>query len=210
MRLESHILFFILFVVNFSSCTSKQDTAGKPATAIDFTDRPAFIEVQSPGENHKILDQLEGFWHKSGSGYLPSSSGPTPTTGNAEGEWILKGNFFEWRDESSPITDSTMVSESIYYFGYDNLREMYVLWIMGTGSVMTQYLIGKPEAENRLTFRRTSIISYKRKEIAFHVRFVINFLDENSLRLEYFEQWSTQEVNEGKEFKLWTNEYTKV
>lgn len=210
MRLVIHILFSTLFVVNFSSCTLKKDTAGKSATAVDYTDRPSFIEIQSPGDGHKILDKLEGTWHKSGSGYLPSSNGPTPTIGKAEGQWILTGNFFEWRDESSPITDSTMVSESSYYFGYDNLREMYVLWIMTTGSVMTQYLIGEVEGEDQLTFRRTSVISYKGKKTAFYVRFVINFPDENSLKLEYYEQWDTPDVNEGKEFKLWTNEYTKV
>ncbi|MBO6524949.1 MAG: DUF1579 family protein [Balneolaceae bacterium] len=209
MRLESHILFLVLFVVNFSSCTPKEDTAGKPATTVDYTDRPGFTEIQSPGDGHEILNNLEGSWYKSGSGYLPSASGPTPTAGTAKGQWILKGNFFEWREESWPITDSTRVSESIYHFGYDNLRQMYVLWIMSTESVMTQYLIGKSEAENQLTFRRTSIISYKRKEIAFHVRLVINFSDENSLIMEYFEQWDALEVNNGKEFQLWRNEFTK-
>lgn len=199
---------------SFLGCTGTLntiDTAGKPAIAIDFTDREEFIKAQSPSLNHRNLDLLKGSWSLEGSGYLPSANGPTPTFGMAKSNWVVDGNFLKWTASSNPISDSTRVSETIFYLGYDNLREMYAMWIMSTGSVMIQYLTGTyNDLHKSFTFVRTSVLLFEGEKTSFDVRFVIDVSKRNELIWEYFEEWNTSKINNGEEFKLWSNKYKNI
>ena len=171
----SIIILGLTFLIGCGTNQMPLDTAGKLATAVDYTDRPAFFEVQLPQEEHNVYEKLKGNWILRGSGYLPSANGPVPTDGEATGNWVVDKNFFEWKETSSLENDTKQHSEKRIYMGYDNLREMYTMWIMSSESVMTQYLTGYyDQKKSELTFRRTSIISFEGEQVPFHVRMVIN------------------------------------
>lgn len=194
-----------------ASCQTNQalpDTTGIPATQVDYTDRPAFLDAQKPGDFHKLLMSFTGNWQLQGSGYLSAAS-PHTTSGSMQVDWILNGNWLEMQLSERTLAsgDTAFVRQ---FIGFDNLRQRYFLWSMATWSVTTQLYIGEWDANAELwQFSRTATVLRAGKPITFEAIIKIRLEDKNRMVWELWEQWHSKKINNGEPTQLWRKEFVR-
>lgn len=90
-------------------------------------------EYATPGEGHKVLEQLAGNWDYSLKYWSSSDAPPEESTGTNNVKWILGNRFLEMDVKG---TSMGQPFEGMGILGYDNAKKEYVnTWIdnMGTG-----------------------------------------------------------------------------
>jgi len=92
-----------------------------------------WTEYATPGEGHKVLENLVGSWDYSLKYWSSPDTPPEESTGTNEVKWILGGRFLEMN-----VTGTAMGQpfEGMGILGYDNAKKEYVnTWLdnMGTG-----------------------------------------------------------------------------
>jgi len=90
-------------------------------------------EYATPGEGHKVMDQLVGNWDYSLKYWTSPDAPPEESTGTNDVKWILGNRFLEMKVKG---TSMGQPFEGLGIIGYDNAKKEYVnTWIdtMGTG-----------------------------------------------------------------------------
>jgi len=90
-------------------------------------------EYATPGDGHKVLEQLVGNWDYSLKYWSSPDAPPEESTGTNDVKWILGNRFLEMDVKG---TSMGQPFEGMGIMGYDNAKNEYVnTWIdnMGTG-----------------------------------------------------------------------------
>jgi hypothetical protein len=112
-----------------------QDTKKDPAAQKAEMDAmmKKWMEVSTPGAQHKKLEELVGTWDATATMTMAPGAPPSVSKGSSTYRAVLGGRYVmqEWEGQmmGMPMT-------GIGYFGYDNVNKKYVMsWIdnMGTG-----------------------------------------------------------------------------
>lgn len=188
-----HTLFAALALLAACSPPAAQppaDTTGVPATAVPITDREAFMAAQRPQAPHARFQALVGQW-----AYRDST-----TTTTLQADTFVSAGWLRLR----LYTDSILQQEA--HLGYDNLRQMYTLWVMHAHSVTTQFYTGQwHAATSELLLQRTGIVLANGQQEAFHVRLHLK-PSPGSLHWLQEERWQNPAIRGG----VWQtqNEFT--
>ncbi len=78
-----------------------------------------------PGEDHKVLEALEGTWEGKGSIWDGSTSEPIPITATVERHWVLGGRYL--REQVDVRTGDGEVFETLGFIGFNNEAAQYEL-----------------------------------------------------------------------------------
>jgi len=90
-------------------------------------------EYATPGDGHKVLEQLVGNWDYSLKYWSSPDAPPEESTGTNDVKWILGNRFLEMDVKGSSMGQPF---EGMGILGYDNAKNEYInTWIdnMGTG-----------------------------------------------------------------------------
>ncbi|MBZ0265544.1 DUF1579 domain-containing protein [bacterium] len=141
-----------------------------------------WMEMSSPNENHKLLEEMAGSWDVTTTVWMGGPGGETMVSqGTSETEVVYGGRFLK---EVQQNDMGGQPFEGLGYVGYDNLKKKYVqLWIdsMGTGIYRGE---GSFNSETRiLTFFGTmdDAISGEHDKM---MKYEVHLIDENSRRFE--------------------------
>ncbi len=107
--------------------TDAQDKANNDAKpAADMQEMmKRWMEVATPGEGHKLLEQFVGKWDTvTRMWWEGPGKPPTETKGSAEVKWVLEGRFLL---EEASGQAMGMPYKSINYLGFDNYKKKYVV-----------------------------------------------------------------------------------
>jgi len=107
--------------------TDAQDKANSDAKpAADMQEMmKKWMEVATPGEGHKLLEQFVGKWETvTRMWWEGPGKPPTETKGAAEAKWVLDGRFLL---EEASGQMMGMTYKSINYLGFDNYKKKYVV-----------------------------------------------------------------------------------
>ena len=97
----------------------------------------AMMKAMTPGEPHKLLDNMVGTFDAKVSSWMQPGAPPMVSTGTSVNTWILGGRYVEQK-----VTSTFMGQpfSGIGYTGYDNIKKHYWgSWMdsMGTGLMIS-------------------------------------------------------------------------
>lgn len=130
------LLISMLATCAMATAAMAADTT-PPADMPDEAAMKKMMELTTPGENHKVLNQLVGNWTYTISFKMAKDAPEQTSTGNSENAWILDGRFLQ--QKVSGVMDMGGQKQSfngIATIGYDNgKREYQSTWMdnMNTG-----------------------------------------------------------------------------
>lgn len=105
----------------------------KPAAMDEMMKK--MMEIATPGEPHKFLNDFVGSWETATSVWMEGpSKPPTVTKGTAEVKWALGGRFLVQEAKGEMMG---MPFEGMGITGYDNFNKKYVsFWVDNMGTAM--------------------------------------------------------------------------
>jgi hypothetical protein len=140
-----------------------------------------YKKVGTPGEHHKVLAKLEGFWTTRTRGWMEPGKPPVESTGTCEQKMILDGHYLrqEYTGDmmGQPFT-------GINLLGYDNQSGKYEsVWIdsMSTGIF---YFVGPASADGKTITQECSYDDPVKGPSVW--RSVTRIKEDNTLELEMF------------------------
>jgi hypothetical protein len=92
-----------------------------------------WMDVATPGEGHKYLEQFIGKWDIVMRAWMEPGKPPMESKGTCDARWILDGRFVS---EEMAGQMMGMPYKSVYLVGFDNYKKRYVFSYadnMGTG-----------------------------------------------------------------------------
>jgi len=94
-----------------------------------------WMEVSTPGEAHKKLDDMIGTWDTEAKIWTQGpGSEPTVTKGTAVNSWVLGGRYLKQEFKGEMMG---MPFEGVGYTGYDNYNKKYIgYWIDNSSTQM--------------------------------------------------------------------------
>jgi hypothetical protein len=93
----------------------------------------AWQKAGTPGEPHKLLQEMVGTWKVTSKSWMDPSAPPMESTGTAKKQMLLDGRYLQEEYDSAFMG---MPYHGMGLTGYDNLKQEYaVVWIdnMSTG-----------------------------------------------------------------------------
>jgi hypothetical protein len=140
-----------------------------------------YKKVGTPGEHHKVLAKLEGFWTTRTRGWMEPGKPPVESTGTCEQKMILDGHYLrqEYTGDmmGQPFT-------GINLLGYDNQSGKYEsVWIdsMSTGIF---YFVGPASADGKTITQECRYDDPVKGPSVW--RSVTRIKEDNTLELEMF------------------------
>jgi hypothetical protein len=90
-------------------------------------------EYSSPGERHKVLDQIVGKWTTSTKVFPTGPDSPSnESVGTSECKWILGKRHIQQQSQGTMLG---LKVESVGFFGYDNFKRKYTCtWMESTST----------------------------------------------------------------------------
>jgi hypothetical protein len=120
------------------ACTSVvADEPKKEMPADQKAMMEAMMKAMTPGEPHKLLDNMVGTFDAKVSSWMQPGAPPMVSTGTSVNSWILGGRFVEQKFAGSFMGQPF---NGIGYTGYDNVKKQYWgSWVdtMSTGVMMS-------------------------------------------------------------------------
>jgi hypothetical protein len=160
-----------------------------PAQAQQEQDQEAMMkaweEATTPGDGHRVLDQLVGKWDATTKMWWQGPDGPaTESKGNAELKWILDGRFLqqEWHGE--------MMGKPIHgmgFVGYDVFKKKYTqVWIdnNATATYSSEGTYNPVDKTLRMYGRMDEPMTGEHDKL---VKYVTRIVDENTVVFEIFD-----------------------
>jgi hypothetical protein len=84
-------------------------------------------QLAAPGEQHKLLEQLNGSWDTNAKWWMEGQDQPAESKGTAEIKPTLGGRFMQ-EDDSGEMMGKPF--EGHGYYGYDNFKGKYIfIWL---------------------------------------------------------------------------------
>lgn len=92
---------------------------------------------------NEFLSHLVGRWE------LEGLMGDIPLRQSVEGKWVLGGLFIElYFNSTVPAPEGQKLYEAIYYIGYNEKHDRYVMHLLDTTAVALPYIVGIGERED--------------------------------------------------------------
>jgi hypothetical protein len=149
-----------------------------------------FKEYATPGENHRVLDQLVGSWDYTSRMWMNENAMPETSSGTAEIKWDMDGHFIQ-EDVKGTAMGQPFTGRNI--IGYNNASKEYEsVWYdnMGTGMMVTNGTYD-PVSKTLSTKGEFMCPMYGHSQ----ARWVTKFLDPRTMSFEAFM------TKDGKEFR---------
>ena len=156
-------------------------------------------EYATPGEGHKVMDQLVGNWDYSLKYWMSPDAPPEESTGTNDVKWIMGNRFLEMKVKG---TSTGQPFEGMGIIGYDNAKKEYVnTWIdtMGTGMMNAT---GTYDAETKTMTEKGAFTDPMQGEESF--RGVTKFIDNDNFTYEMYIS-----SRGGKESRVMVINYTR-
>lgn len=157
----------------------------------------AWTKAATPGERHKIMDALVGEFDADATFYMGPDA--MQSKGVAKSEWILGGRFVHMRYSGDACGQAF---EGVGYFGFDNVRQMYVGTWMDSMTTMIMYHEGAPGSDQNVIEMRGEFINAMGQKIKD--RHVTTIVDHDH---HQFDMHHTGE--DGQEHLVGTIKYTR-
>jgi hypothetical protein len=138
-------------------------------------------EYATPGEGHKVMEQLVGNWDYSLKYWMSPDAPPSETSGTNDVKWILGNRFLEMNVKS---TSKEQPFQGMGIIGYDNAKKEYVnTWIdtMGTGMMNAT---GSYDAETKTMTEEGTYTDPAAGELSF--KGATKFIDENHINYQMY------------------------
>jgi len=135
----------------------------------------------TPGEDHKVMEQLVGNWDYSLKYWSAPNTPPEESTGTNDVKWILGNRFLEMDVKG---TSMGQPFEGMGIIGYDNAKKEYVnTWIdtMGTGMMNAT---GTYDAETKTMTEKGTFTDPMSGQQSF--KGVTKFADKNNFTYEMY------------------------
>ncbi len=139
------VLFFILALSLCAGISSQADQK-EDMEKMKAETMAKWQSYATPGEGHKVMEQLAGNWDYSLKYWSSPNTPPKESTGTNHVKWILGNRFLEMDVKG---TSMGQPFEGMGIIGYDNAKKEYVnTWIdnMGTGMMNA---VGSYDAETK-------------------------------------------------------------
>ena len=139
------VLFFILALSLCAGISSQADQK-EDMEKMKAETMAKWQSYATPGEGHKVMEQLAGNWDYSLKYWTSPNTPPKESTGTNDVKWILGNRFLEMDVKG---TSMGQPFEGMGIIGYDNAKKEYVnTWIdtMGTGMMNA---VGSYDAETK-------------------------------------------------------------
>lgn len=131
-----------------ASAAAAEDKA--PAGKPDEAAMKKMMELTTPGEAHKVLNDLVGNWDYTMTHKMAKDAPEQTSTGTSENKWILDGRFLKQKVTGEfDMGGEKKRFEGIAVLGHDNVKGEYTsLWIDNMNTTMMQ-TTGKYDAATR-------------------------------------------------------------
>ena len=186
-----------LLAVLVAACVAAPIRAADPQPS-DAEMTAKMMEMGKPNENHQLLASLAGDWTNEIKMWMAPGQPPIVSTGTCTRKPVLGGRFFraEYRStmqmpgpdgkmQSMPFTGASLE-------GYDNAKKKFVsTWAdsMGTGIMLSEGTYDPATKTFHYTAEMEPMPGMKIK-----VRQLIQVIDKNHHRFEFYENRGGQEV----------------
>jgi DMSO/TMAO reductase YedYZ molybdopterin-dependent catalytic subunit len=161
-----------------------------------------WMEIATPGEGHKFLDQFVGKWDVISRMWLEGpDKPPSETKGLSESKWILEGRFLL---EEATGQMMGMPYKSMNFIGFDNYKKKYIVSYMdnlGTGLYTGE---GKLDPSNKVLTMFGKMDDYMTGENDKPVKYVTRIISKDKHVFEVYD-----EVGNPKEYKVAEIIYTR-
>ena len=161
-----------------------------------------WLEVATPGESHKFLDQLTGKWDITIRMWPEGPAKPAiETKGSSEAKWILDGKFLL---EESTGQMMGMPFRSMNTMGYDNYKKKYVVSYIDNMSTAIFTGEGKLDLDKKVMTSFGKMDEFMTGERDKPVKYVTRFISKDKHVFEAYD-----EVGSPNEFKAFEIIYTR-
>ena len=160
----------------------------------------AMMKAMTPGEPHKLLDNMVGTFDAKVSSWMQPGAPPMVSTGTSVNSWILGGRFVEQKFAGSFMGQPF---NGIGYTGYDNVKKQY--WGSWMDSMSTGVMMSTGStSDNGKTWKFTASMPdpMTGKEAPMEERVTVTDKDHHM-----FEMWSPGP--DGKMYKMMEIAYTR-
>jgi hypothetical protein len=160
----------------------------------------AMMKAMTPGEPHKLLDNMVGTFDAKVSSWMQPGAPPMVSTGTSVNSWILGGRFVEQKFNGSFMGQPF---SGIGYTGYDNIKKQY--WGSWMDSMSTGVMMSTGStSDNGKTWKFTASMPdpMTGKDAPMEERVTVT--DKNH---HMFEMWSPGP--DGKMYKMMEITYTR-
>ncbi len=143
------------------------------------------MEAGSPNQNHKLLEQFNGFWNTVSTFWMEGPDMPPMVDrGHARFNSVLGGRFLKMDYEGSFMG---MKMEGIGYYGYDNMKKQYVQVWMDNTSTAVLPASGELDAEGKTITLSGPMDDPATGEMGKTVRYVINLPKDGRFVFEMYD-----------------------
>ena len=160
----------------------------------------AMMKAMTPGEPHKLLENMVGTFDAKVSSWMQPGAPPMVSTGTSVNSWILGGRFVEQKFNGSFMGQPF---SGIGYTGYDNIKKQY--WGSWMDSMSTGVMMSTGStSDNGKTWKFTASMPdpMTGKDAPMEERVTVT--DKNH---HLFEMWSPGP--DGKMYKMMEITYTR-
>jgi len=160
----------------------------------------AMMKAMTPGEPHKLLDNMVGTFDAKVSTWMQPGAPPMVSTGTSVNSWILGGRFVEQKFSGSFMGQPFA---GIGYTGYDNIKKQY--WGSWMDSMSTGVMMSTGStSDNGKTWKFTATMPdpMTGKDAPMEEKVTVTDKDHHM-----FEMWSPGP--DGKMFKMMEISYTR-
>ena len=181
-----------LLVLLFATTAFAQDKQPQ-MSAEEKAAMEAMQKAMTPGENHKMLNNMVGTWNATISMWMSPEAKPTVSKGTSTNRWIM-GNRYMEQKFTGKFMD--MPFSGIGYTGYDNVKKQYWGTWMDNMSTGTMMMTGNTDDGGK-TFKFTGSMAdpMTGKDAPMEEHVTVKSKDEHT-----FEMWGP--APDGKMFKM--------
>ena len=186
------------------SRTDAQDKAKAEAQpAVDTQEMmKKWMEVATPGDGHKQLDQLVGKWDSVMRMWMEGPGKPaTESKGSCEIKWIMEGRYLL---QEATGQMAGMPFKSMNVIGYDNYKKKYVMSYIDNMGTAIYTVEGKLDPSNKVMTSFGKMDEFMTGERDKLVKYVLRIISKDKHVFEAYD-----EVGTPNEFKAFEIAYTR-
>ncbi|MBX3356825.1 MAG: DUF1579 domain-containing protein [Phycisphaeraceae bacterium] len=114
---------------------------------------PAIMKAMTPGEHHKVLEQMLGVWEGNVTMWMAPGAEPMKTHGTAKREMILDGRYLMEHVSAPPMGPDEQPFKGLGIVGYNGLENKYEsVWMENVVTWMATATGTYDAAKKTLTF----------------------------------------------------------
>jgi hypothetical protein len=146
MKLKVLLAGLTLIALGAGSALAEDKPAAAAAGMDEAEMMKKWMEIATPGEPHKMLEQLTGVWDTTLKSWMDPSAPPTESKGVTRSEMVLGGRYLHQTFEG---TFMDQPFHGLGYTGYDNYKKQYIGVWMDTMSTTMMASTGTADASGK-------------------------------------------------------------